>query len=260
MPFEFRQSRHPDIGASLAALVLTGAAFAAILSVSGNVMTWRGTTRVAEKSAQEEVVFVARPLSLPRLAAPLPAARAVHAGNPRAGVTGAVDSSILPPEARADSASARPEHATAVPTRVSPMLVPSLGRPDALAPKPIEIKIHDPFAPARLPTEAERLAMAESLAMVLPRAARTRELTTAEKDSIMGDVSRAATIPGRKGQVPGSANGGFGVPLLSPGPSAAERKRDKAANTEYLAILERLQARVRQRRDSIIADSLRRRR
>jgi hypothetical protein len=62
-------------------------------------------------------------------------------------------------------------------------------------------------------------------------------------------------------------NGGFAVavpiisipaPLLSPGPSPAERKRNEAIDADYQRRLRRLQDQLALRRDSIKTDSLKR--
>lgn len=58
----------------------------------------------------------------------------------------------------------------------------------------------------------------------------------------------------------GADTSGFGriaLPVLSRGPSAAQRKRDAALYREYLAALARLQKRIATKRDSILTDSLR---
>jgi hypothetical protein len=87
--------------------------------------------------------------------------------------------------------------------------------------------------------------------------AKTRTPTVAERDSLMRDAARARLVPGRAQQTPSTANMSINVPILSVGPSTAERRRDSAANAEYVGRLKRLQARVSASRESLrVADSM----
>ena len=54
-----------------------------------------------------------------------------------------------------------------------------------------------------------------------------------------------------------NGGGSFGLPFLSPGPSAAERKRNEAIDNDNRARLRRLQDRIALKRDSVRRDSLR---
>ena len=94
------------------------------------------------------------------------------------------------------------------------------------------------------------------LGVMLPRLARNRVPTVAERDSLMRVAARENVIPGRRASFHAALGGGISAPLFSAGPSPAERRRDSIGNAEYMVRLARLQERVRPRKDSIrIADS-----
>ena len=92
----------------------------------------------------------------------------------------------------------------------------------------------------------------------IPLFAKNRTPTAAERDELMRAQSsgQSVTVPGRQPQVT-IAQVSIGLPLFASGPSAAERRRDSAANSEYVARLKRLQARVSASRESLrVADSM----
>lgn len=69
----------------------------------------------------------------------------------------------------------------------------------------------------------------------------------------VGAVGGSSATSGNRSLTSGSV----GLPLLSSGPSAAERKRNEALDADYKARLRRLDDRIRLKRDSLRADSLR---
>jgi hypothetical protein len=69
---------------------------------------------------------------------------------------------------------------------------------------------------------------------------------------LMGGGHRSSTQQGA------TAGGGFSLPLLSRGPSAAQRKRNAAIDKDYRMGLRRLEDRMLLKRDSLRLDSLRR--
>jgi hypothetical protein len=56
----------------------------------------------------------------------------------------------------------------------------------------------------------------------------------------------------------GLSSGSIGLPLFSRGPSAAQRRKNDSIDADNRAILGRLQELIKHRRDSVLADSLRR--
>jgi hypothetical protein len=104
------------------------------------------------------------------------------------------------------------------------------------------------------PTPAERQEIAEGQ----QRADRIQRRTTTAGNSRDVHVTHGEGKDG-VGAVGGQGGvGHIGVPLFSLGPSAAQRKKNEALDSEYNARLARLQERVKMKRDSILADSLRR--
>lgn len=266
-----RPARHDnqDAVAGIVALLLTCGAFAAILGVSAGVMDWKGPARSGGAALPEHVRFVA-PVPVSSASHPIvsplrAAAPAADGAAPTAAVDIPVSGAVAP---RVDSATGRPKadkelRRAGATTANGAMLVAPSTRPTILIPEDIVVPMHNPWAAPREPTEADRLESSENLAIAMQRLAQRLDLTTAERDSLMGVISHEKAIPGRSAQMPGvpSANRGASliVPFLSPGPSPDQRKRDKIADAEYLQVLERLKARLRQRRDSVLADSIARR-
>ncbi|MEO7454766.1 MAG: hypothetical protein ABIY52_00795 [Gemmatimonadaceae bacterium] len=187
----------------------------------------------------------------------------------------AAATSVLPPVPRTvpSVAPASPEATAARDT--STRVVPSKGTAPSLAPPPraprylrsapiAPIYGRNPFVPVAPPTRAEAESILGGMKDSLNFLVVHRVMGTAERDSLMRVMATAHVIPGRAAQMPGyppkgglSNSGMIAVPLFSAGPSAAERRRDSAANFEYLARLRRLQDRVQARRESLrVADSM----
>ncbi len=174
--------------------------------------------------------------------------------------TGAAVSPPTPVSQRQDTASSRIVPSNAVtPSLVPPAMRPGYLRTTLLPPRP-----RNPFLPAPLLTRTEMDSMLAILRDSMPALSRLRVMTVAERDSLMRVMANSRLVPGRPAQMPGypsagglSNAGGISAPLFSSGPSAAERRRDSAANVEYLARLRRLQDRVLARRESVrVADSM----
>lgn len=118
-------------------------------------------------------------------------------------------------------------------------------------------RARNPFLSEESRTRAELDSILVVMNQGIPLFAKTRTPTAEERDSLMRDASRARLVPGRAQQTPGTANMSISVPFLAVGPSSAERRRDSAANAEYVGRLKRLQARVSASRESLrVADSM----
>jgi hypothetical protein len=126
--------------------------------------------------------------------------------------------------------------------------------------------------------QAHRDSVADSVRAATFRA-RMNEPLSAETKQMLGEsqriaakVARRATTAGNGadvhimqgegkdgvGAVGGSGLGSVGLPLFSKGPSAAQRRKNDSIDADYRARLGRLQELIKRRRDSLLADSLRR--
>lgn len=145
-------------------------------------------------------------------------------------------------------------------------LIPRVVVPNPRSVPAERVGVNVPFRPV---TDAQHDSINAAWAEVL-----RRPLTKEEKDSITRVHEPGRGLPntraGSDGKVVPLMNGGvsggmtagqilggsFSLPLLSRGPSPAERKRNAAADSVNRLILFRLQERARALRDSLRADSL----
>lgn len=124
------------------------------------------------------------------------------------------------------------------------------------------------FTPSATPSTAARGAPLAASGVTV----RSTPLTTAQRDSIVtskiasalaadrDELAHRGRIGSANGQQPGTLSAGVSIPfpLFSPGPSAAERKRNAVIDADNQLRLRRLQDRELAKADSIRADSLRR--
>lgn len=118
------------------------------------------------------------------------------------------------------------------------------------------------LAASRPPTGKELAALNESKAAALRMNQRT---STAGNPNVhvmqgegMGGEGAVGGSPAMHGGGNLSLGGSVGLPLLSNGPSAAQRKKNVAVDSEYQLRLRRLEDRLLLKRDSLRLDSLRR--
>lgn len=119
-----------------------------------------------------------------------------------------------------------------------------------------------PFlATTHAPTGENLQALRGSQANAAKVARRSTTAGNADVHVMQGEgVDGVGAVGGGAG-VPGNALGlgrSLGLPFLSKGPSAAQRKKNEAIEADYRAGLGRLQDRILSKRDSLLADSLRR--
>ena len=237
---------------------MTAAGCAALFAASGRALRqYVANQAMPVRMARERVEFITAPQQVPARVAPsrersAPATRARDEGR----------------EARPGATEAPP------PDTGTSRVVPSTVRTPSLAAPPhpprylsrsfAPLKPRNPFIPTPLPSRAEMDSMLREMRDSMPALSRLRVMSVAERDSLMRVMATNKLVPGRAAQMPGYppstglANSGMiAAPLFSSGPSAAERRRDSAANVEYLARLRRLQDRALARRESLrVADSM----
>jgi hypothetical protein len=248
--------------AVLLAVALTAAGFGAVLAVSGPTMFSRAITRVIGATRQETLVF----LEPPRVSA------AVRASSSPLITSASTVSGRLTPATAPDARSMRvePRDAARQPPREaviagpSPILLPRYHAPVRFTPSPFDLpRARNPFLSEAQQTREEMDSILAVRRAEMPELSMIYVPTVAVRDSLIKAQARNNVVPGRAAQMPGSgvSSGGISFTLLSPGPSASERRRDSAANSEYMTRLRRLQDRVQSARESLrLADSMTRHR
>lgn len=232
------------------------AAFAAVFVVSARALLFDTVApRVERTSPDESLVYLERPVTTLRRVEQLIPLRVPH--------TASVKTATAPVLVRAETASVRTSlpatssksGALAGPNRV---FLPQYRPQSRSTPSPFDLpRARNPFVPEAPRTRTQIDSMLEEMRQSIPRLAATRTPTAAERDALIKEQTRERLIPGRAPQMPGMAGISIGVPLFAAGPSAAERRRDSAANAEYVARLRRLQARASASRESLrVADSM----
>jgi hypothetical protein len=255
-----RTGRRIDVPSVLLAVALTTSAFAGVFVVSAPTMFYRAVMRAAGADTPQETLVFFEPqhsaVPVRRLSA---TARAQPTNHERR----------APPPVDANLPHAKPRAALPRPTRgakesdVAPTLVPRYHAPIRFTPSPFELPhVHNPFLSEAPRTRAEMDSILAVRRDSIPKLSMTYTPTVAVRDSLIKAQARTNVVPGRAPQMMGNGmGGGIGFTFLSPGPSAAERRRDSAANAEYVGRLRRLQDRVRSARESLrLADSMTRRR
>lgn len=251
-----RAHRAVDIWSAVVALPLTMAAFASVLVVSARTFSFDFTApRVDQSSPQETLVYLERPATAVRRDEQSIPTRVPRAATERA--------AAAPMRVRADTASVRTSFP---PTSArseglagpAPVLLPRYRPQLRSTPSPFDLpRVRNPFVPEEQWTRAQIDSMLEEMRHAIPILAAARTPTAAERDALIKEQTRERLIPGRAAQMPGAAGMSISVPLFAAGPSAAERRRDSAANAEYVARLRRLQARASASRESLrVADSM----
>ncbi|HEY4306277.1 MAG TPA: hypothetical protein VGM82_17520 [Gemmatimonadaceae bacterium] len=235
------------------------------------------------------------PIQRPRPAAVTPPQAAppttvpTQIATPPAAVTPPIDASRIAPTARTDTAAGRTTPPAldlpAIPKGVLPAPVTGAdipaGAPDG-SNNPAGVTIGSRTAN----TAAYRDSMLTAKLKGLPFLATTHAPTGENLQALRGSQANAAKVARRsttagnadvhvmQGEgidgvgavgggagVPGNALGlgrSLGLPFLSKGPSAAQRRKNEAIEADYRAGLGRLQDRILLKRDSLLADSLRR--
>lgn len=252
-----RLTRAIDAPSALVAITLTLATFAAVFAVSARTLMFRSAAPRADRmTLRETLVYLDRPSDKPR-AEPTIAPLERRAAGPRTRPPATRAEPVPPSERRApnEPSPAPTSNSLAGPT---PVFLPPYRPQSRSTPSPFDKpRLRNPFLSEEPRTRAELDSILAVMNQGIPLFARTRTPTVAERDSLMQDAARARLVPGRAQQIPGTANMSINVPLLSKGPSSAERRRDSAANAEYVGRLRRLQARVSASRESLrVADSM----
>jgi hypothetical protein len=207
----------------------------------------------------ESVTFVVRTNS----ALPVPVA-AVTAGHSNIASVRRSAPSVIPKARRpgmTDTAASTIGHApaaTAFVTGRDLRLMPTqMPRGPSIGP----IYGRDPFMPAAPMSRATRDSALDALNGAMPSLLGAYVMKQADRDSVLKVTNLAMRLAGRPLLVPPDphliADFSVDAPLGSHGPSRAERQRDSVSFAENRRRLERLQARVRARIDSLrVADSL----
>jgi len=252
--------------ALLAATSATCGSFVALL-LSLYYATSRSTVVASRETAMSERVT----LVIPRLERPA-SDRVARESPTSSAISPVARTADTPPldtaSRRSDAALTRPGpeplsaplSIDAVPwlARPRPDQAITFARPDA----------HDPFAAPGPPTTEARDSVLHALETMTPELAAQRVLSRAEVDSAAKEAARKMRLSGRTLLVPPDNSGGLIVvriplPLLNPGPSNAERVRDRRPVDEGQARLRRLLVRAdslrRARQDSVDRSAPRRR-
>jgi hypothetical protein len=123
-------------------------------------------------------------------------------------------------------------------------------------------KLQVPYLSAKYAPKGEILAASrQSQAAALGTYRRSTTAGSAEVHVAQGEGMNGEGAVGGGGGVQGGgmhAGSSFGLPLLSKGPSAAQRKKNEIIDADYRDRLRRLEDRMLLKRDSIRLDSLRR--
>jgi hypothetical protein len=252
----FRTRSRDERMAFFIAVVVTVASFALVLS-RADVRAAFGTREVAQDTTEKVRFTVITPREM---AATVPSSVKIAPVAPRSADAPALQpreqQSIAAPAVVPDSGQRIVNSPLLSP---SPRLLPSLPRQSIGE----RLQSLGSFAPREL-TAAEKDSVLRERAFEFAEAAARRVPTAAEKDEHWKEAGRPGTIPGRTAGEQGfiaTRGGGVGgsIPfsLFGAGPSAAERKKQEAAAAEGLAILARIQERVRKKKDSLrVSDSL----
>lgn len=251
-----RAHRAVDIPSAVVALSFTMAAFASVLVVSTRTFSLDFTApRVDHSSPHETLVYLERPVIAVRRDEQSIPTRMPHAATER--------TAAAPVRVRADTASVRTSfpptsaksEALAGP---APVFLPRYRTQPRFTPSPFDLpRVRNPFLPQAEWTRAQMDSMLEEMRHAIPILAAARTPTAAERDALIKEQTRERLIPGRAAQMPAAAGMSISLPLFAAGPSAAERRRDSAANAEYVLRLRRLQARASASRELLrVADSM----
>jgi hypothetical protein len=253
---QFTRRDRPHLWSIVVAVMLNAASFAGVMgSLRPVVASVDARSPYAPPPTSERIVFV-----MPRTAsvastlrnAPTPAAPAAPPATPEVvqSVPPAPDSgSALPASPGATPNVAELRSPLDVPVPSARLLAPGSGNSSS----PFAARsAHDPFAPATLPSRAERdstlAALGESFAQLVARRVPTRS----ERDSNAKEAMLKMRNSGRTLLVPPDNSGGLitariPLPFLGSARSRSRRAGDRAAHDENRARLER----VRQRADSM---------
>ncbi len=274
-----RESRWPSVVVSVA---LTLATFAAAFTAMRRVPRWIASPADRDAAVtvhfQPPVPVPARRLPRPPLAAPVTPPPSVapvpdQRTTPASPAAPLASEKPTPNAVRADSGLSADRAAVQPSTAATAAPAARLGAP--MSPSGISRIIAPPDVQARRAAAADSLRAAVFAAMwkAPPSAAMKKEVDDSNRDAAA--VARRATTAGNSADVhivqgngyggAGAAtgalslgSGSFGLPFLSKGPSAAQRRKNDSLDADYRARLARLQELVRQRGDSARADSLRR--
>jgi hypothetical protein len=255
---DVQRIRMPSV---LLAIALTAVGFGAVLAVSPPTMFSRAITRVVDTTRRETLVFFEQPH----------VTVAVHPSPSLPATSRSIARGLRTPVNASDSRMTRtqPRDALRQPSRTSEIvgpsstLLPRYHPPIRFTPSPFELPhARNPFLSEAPQTREEMDSILAVRRAEMPRLSMIYVPTVAVRDSLIKAQAQNNVVPGRAPQMMGNGiGGGIGFTFLSPGPSAAERRRDSAANAEYVGRLRRLQERVQSARESLrLADSMTRRR